>query len=196
MMRLARSFAAPLAALALAGCFGGAKVPPVLLTLSPETAAPAEISRAANAGDAVTIEVPIVPKELKSVRVPAQVGATVGRLHRGPPMGRHARQTVPAICCPKRSRGRPDASCSTRTSRRSILACMSPAHCSGSAMTLPRAMPSSSTMARCRPRAAPASKPAVSRPASPPTAPPRRSVRRSNRAANQVAIEVAKWIGG
>ncbi len=76
MMRLARSLTAPLAALALAGCFGGAKVPPVLLTLSPETAAPAQISREASAGEAVTIEVPIVPKELRSVRVPAQVGAT------------------------------------------------------------------------------------------------------------------------
>ena len=76
MMRLARLLTAPLAALALAGCFGGAKVPPVLLTLSPETAASAMVSRAASAGDAVTIEVPIVPKELKSVRVPAQVGAT------------------------------------------------------------------------------------------------------------------------
>jgi cholesterol transport system auxiliary component len=76
MMRLARSFAAPLAALALAGCFGGAKVPPVLLTLSPESAASAQVNRAASAGDAVTIEIPIIPKELKSVRVPAQVGAT------------------------------------------------------------------------------------------------------------------------
>src|SRR3990170_325802 len=76
MMRLARSLTAPLAALALAGCFGGAKVPPVLLTLSPEAAAPAQVSRAASAGDAVTIEVPIVPKELKSIRVPAQVGTT------------------------------------------------------------------------------------------------------------------------
>ena len=75
-MRLARSFAAPLAALALAGCFGGAKVPPVLLTLSPESAAPTELARAASAGEAVTIDVPIVAKELKSVRVPAQVGAT------------------------------------------------------------------------------------------------------------------------
>jgi cholesterol transport system auxiliary component len=76
MMRLARSLTAPLVALALAGCFGGAKVPPVLATLSPESAAPTEVSRAASAGEAVTIEVPIVPKELKSVRVPAQVGAT------------------------------------------------------------------------------------------------------------------------
>lgn len=76
MMRLTRSLTAALAALALAGCFGGAKVPPVLLTLSPETAAPTAVNRSASAGDAVTIEVPIVPKELKSVRVPAQVGPT------------------------------------------------------------------------------------------------------------------------
>lgn len=76
MMRLARSLTAPLAALALAGCFGGAKVPPVLLKLSPEVAAPAQISRAANASEAVTIDVPVVAKELRSVRVPAQVGPT------------------------------------------------------------------------------------------------------------------------
>lgn len=75
-MRLARSFAAPLVALALSGCFGGAKVPPVLLTLSPESAASAQVSRAASAGEAVTIDVPIVAKELRSVRVPAQVGST------------------------------------------------------------------------------------------------------------------------
>ena len=67
---------APLAALALAGCFGGAKVPAGAADPAPESAAPAEISRAASAGEAVTIEVPVVPKELKSVRVPAQVGAT------------------------------------------------------------------------------------------------------------------------
>ena len=76
MMRLARQLTAPLAALALVGCFGGAKVPPVLLTLSPETAALAQVNRSASAGDAITVEVPITPKELKSVRVPAQVGAT------------------------------------------------------------------------------------------------------------------------
>ena len=76
MMRLARLITAPIAALALAGCFGGAKVPPVLLTLSPEAAAPSQVSRAASAGDAVTIEIPITAKELKSVRVPAQIGAT------------------------------------------------------------------------------------------------------------------------
>ena len=76
MMRLARLIAAPLVALALVGCFGGAKVPPVLLTLSPESAATTQLTRAASAGEAVTIDVPVTAKELKSVRVPAQVGAT------------------------------------------------------------------------------------------------------------------------
>ena len=76
MMRLARPFLAPLAALALAGCFGGAKVPPVLLTLSPESAATTQLARAASAGEAVTIDVPVTAKELKSVRVPVQAGPT------------------------------------------------------------------------------------------------------------------------
>ncbi|HMI39622.1 MAG TPA: ABC-type transport auxiliary lipoprotein family protein [Sphingomicrobium sp.] len=76
MMRLARPFLAPLAALALVGCFGGAKVPPVLLTLSPESAATPQLARTASAGEAVTIDVPVTAKELKSVRVPAQAGPT------------------------------------------------------------------------------------------------------------------------
>lgn len=76
MMRLARPFLAPLAALALVGCFGGAKVPPVLLTLSPESAATTQLARTASAGEAVTIDVPVTAKELKSVRVPAQAGPT------------------------------------------------------------------------------------------------------------------------
>jgi len=65
-----------LMALSLAGCFGGAKVPPVLLTLGPESAATANVARAANAGEAVTIDVPVIAKELRSVRVPAQSGPT------------------------------------------------------------------------------------------------------------------------
>ena len=55
---------------ALAGCFGGAKVPDALLTLTPTAAAPAELVRGASAGEAVTIEVPIIPEELDQVRVP------------------------------------------------------------------------------------------------------------------------------
>ena len=63
-------------ALSLAGCFGGAKVPPVLLTLGPESAATTNVVRAASAGEAVTIDVPVIAKELRSVRVPAQSGPT------------------------------------------------------------------------------------------------------------------------
>jgi cholesterol transport system auxiliary component len=55
---------------------GGGKAPPTLLTLTPEAAAPQSIVRSAGAGEAVTIHVPIIPKELRTVRVPAQVGPT------------------------------------------------------------------------------------------------------------------------
>ena len=67
------------AALALGGCAllgGGPKPPPWLLTLAPTAPPPASMVRSANAGEAVTIEVPVIPKELRSVRVPAQSGET------------------------------------------------------------------------------------------------------------------------
>ncbi|GAA3996978.1 ABC-type transport auxiliary lipoprotein family protein [Sphingomonas humi] len=57
------------AALMLAGCFGGAKVPPTLLTLTP-SAAEASFDRTAAAGEAVTIELPIAAKEIRQVRMP------------------------------------------------------------------------------------------------------------------------------
>jgi cholesterol transport system auxiliary component len=66
-------------ALALGGCAllgGGPKPPPTLLTLTPSVAAPQSVVRSANAGEAVTIAVPVIPKELRGVRVPAQVGPT------------------------------------------------------------------------------------------------------------------------
>lgn len=61
------------AALALSACFGGGKVPPTLLTLTP-SAAPATIDRSAAAGDAVTIDLPVAAKEIRQVRVPALEG--------------------------------------------------------------------------------------------------------------------------
>jgi cholesterol transport system auxiliary component len=61
------------AALLLAGCFGGAKVPPTLLTLTP-VAAQATIDRTAAAGEAITIEVPVAPREIRQVRVPVLEG--------------------------------------------------------------------------------------------------------------------------
>ena len=73
-------FAAPLAlACGLTACSlgsllgGGGKVPPTLLTLTPEAPAPGEIRRAAAAGETVTVSVPVVPKEIRTIRVPVQM---------------------------------------------------------------------------------------------------------------------------
>ena len=62
--------------LALTACFGGKKLPPTLLTLTSSAVAPSSISRTAAPGEAITIDVPVVPKELASTRVPALVGPT------------------------------------------------------------------------------------------------------------------------
>ena len=79
MRMMLRVTAALFIAVPLAGCAllgGGPKPPPWLLTLAPTAPAPASVVRSANAGEAVTIDVPIIPKELRSVRVPAQSGET------------------------------------------------------------------------------------------------------------------------
>ena len=79
MNRMLRVSTAAALAIALGGCAllgGGPKPPPWLLTLEPSAPAPAAIARSANAGEAVTIDVPVVPKELRTTRVPAQVGET------------------------------------------------------------------------------------------------------------------------
>lgn len=72
-MRVFRLLPPMAAVLALSACFGGAKPPPALLTLTPQ-AAPVPIQRAASAGEAVTIEVPLVAKEVRQIRVPVQEG--------------------------------------------------------------------------------------------------------------------------
>jgi cholesterol transport system auxiliary component len=81
-MKLSPSKIAPVAlALALNGCAGllggGGKPPPYLFTLTSDAADPGTIARTAGAGQAVTIAVPVVAKELRSVRVPVQVSPTV-----------------------------------------------------------------------------------------------------------------------
>jgi cholesterol transport system auxiliary component len=74
-LRLALPIALALAASAcsLGGLLGGGKVPPTLLTLTPQAALQGDMARSAGAGQALTIAVPIVPKELRTVRVPVQV---------------------------------------------------------------------------------------------------------------------------
>ena len=76
MMRLTRPLAVAVLALSLAACFGGKKVPPTLLTLNSSAPLPASIARTAAAGEALTIDVPIIPKELNTTRIPALVGPT------------------------------------------------------------------------------------------------------------------------
>ena len=72
------SLAVSLGACSLGGLLGGgAKPPSYLLTLTPEAPEPGAIARAAGTGQAVTIAVPVVPKELGTVRVPVQVSPTV-----------------------------------------------------------------------------------------------------------------------
>lgn len=82
-MRLpARILAPALLALAVGGCSlsgmlgGGGKAPATLLTLAPEAPATGEFTRAAAAGQAVTVSTPVISKELRTVRVPVQVTPT------------------------------------------------------------------------------------------------------------------------
>jgi cholesterol transport system auxiliary component len=82
MKRVLRAVAPLALAAALGGCSlggllgGGGKAPATLLTLTPAAAEPAQIQRTANAGQAVTIAVPIVAKELRTVRIPVQISPT------------------------------------------------------------------------------------------------------------------------
>ena len=75
-----RIFISVFAAAALAGCAGllggGAKVPPTLQTLTPEAADPGAVARNSSAGQAVTIATPIIPSQLRTLRVPAQISPT------------------------------------------------------------------------------------------------------------------------
>jgi cholesterol transport system auxiliary component len=55
---------------------GGGKTPATLQTLTPEAPDPGPTTRTAAAGQSVTIAVPVVPKELRTNRVPVQVSPT------------------------------------------------------------------------------------------------------------------------
>jgi len=65
-------------AVATGGCAllgGGGKPPPVLFTLSSD-APPAAAARTAAVGQTVTIATPVIPKQLRTVRVPVEIGLT------------------------------------------------------------------------------------------------------------------------
>jgi cholesterol transport system auxiliary component len=70
------ALAAALSACSVGGLLGGGKPPVSLVTLTTEAAEPAQIARSAAAGQAVTINVPTVPKELSAVRIPVRVSPT------------------------------------------------------------------------------------------------------------------------
>ena len=76
MMRIARYSIAMLGALALSPCLGsGKEAPPTLLTLTSSAPMPQTIRRSSN--EQIAIDVPIIPKELATTRVPAQIGPSV-----------------------------------------------------------------------------------------------------------------------
>ena len=82
-MRLfSRTFAPILLGAALSACSlggllgGGGKGPVTLATLTPEAADPGPIARTSTAGQAVTVEVPLVPQELRATRVPVRISPT------------------------------------------------------------------------------------------------------------------------
>lgn len=76
MLRWTLPIAVALSLGACGGLLGGGKPPAHLYTLSPEVAAPQNAQRSATAGQAITVNVPIVGKELRSNRVPVQEGPT------------------------------------------------------------------------------------------------------------------------
>lgn len=78
MSRMLRVSAAVALALGLSGCMGllggGGKAPPWLLTLTPQAPAPENIARTAGPGESVTIDTPVIPKEVRTTRVPVHEG--------------------------------------------------------------------------------------------------------------------------
>ena len=81
-MKPSHPITAALLAVSLGACSlggllgGGGKVPPTLLVLTPEAPSPGPMARAAAAGDAVTVAIPVVAKELRTVRIPVQMSPT------------------------------------------------------------------------------------------------------------------------
>jgi cholesterol transport system auxiliary component len=62
-------------ALALSGCFGG-KAPDFYMALTPAQPLPAQAARTAADGEAITVVVPTIARELSTQRVPVRTGGT------------------------------------------------------------------------------------------------------------------------
>jgi len=79
MSRTLRVCATVALALGLSACMGGllgggGKPPPWLLTLTPQAPAPENIARTAGPGESITIDIPVIPKEVRTTRVPVHSG--------------------------------------------------------------------------------------------------------------------------
>ena len=79
-MRFVRVLVPMALAVSLSGCsisslLGGGKPPAALMTLTPEAPDLGQMTRSSTAGQAVTIAVPVIAKELRTTRVPAQIDA-------------------------------------------------------------------------------------------------------------------------
>jgi cholesterol transport system auxiliary component len=201
MRLLARTGTAIVLAAALSGCSlggllgGGGKPPTTLITLTPEAAAPAQISRNAAAGQSVTIETPTVPKELAFVRVPVQLGPTnvqyvsnltlvdtPDRLFQGLVAETVRRTTNRVVLDPAQSTLDPGLTITGQLQRFGYDAS------TGQVVVTYDAAMSSTGGAGIQTRRFSASAPADG---TAPTVGPA-----LNRAANQVALDVARWIGG
>lgn len=198
MSMMLRLTAATAAALTLSACAllgGGPKPPPWLLTLAPSAPAPASVVRSANAGEAVTIETPVIPKELRSVRVPAQQGETAiayikglqwvdtpDRLFQDLLAETVLRTTNRVVIDPKQSRLDPGLVVSGQLSRFGYEAG------EGSVLVRYDAALAAAGGSRVETRRFEARAPADGTAAT--VAPA------LNQAANEVALQVARWIGG
>jgi cholesterol transport system auxiliary component len=193
---IALALAAALSGCSLGGLLGGGGKPPVsLVTLTPEAAEPAQIARTAAAGQAVTINIPTVPKELAAVRVPVQVSPTdiqyvtnltlvdtPDRLFQGLLAETVRRTTGRVVLDPGQTNLDPGVTVSGQLQKFGYDAS------TGQVTVTYDASMATAGAAKVETRRFTASAPADG------TAP---SVGPAlNRAANQVALDVAKWIGG
>ncbi|MEO5773419.1 MAG: ABC-type transport auxiliary lipoprotein family protein [Sphingomicrobium sp.] len=188
------ALAAALGGCSLGGLLGGGKVPPTLLRLSPE-AAPVAMQRSASAGEAVTVAVPIVAKELRTTRVPAQVSPydvqyltgiqwvdTPDRLFKDLVAETIRRRTSRVVLDPKLSGMDPGVMVNGQINRFGF------DQATSSVIVQFDGAMSTAGGTRVQTRRFEASVPSTADAASVGPA--------LNRAANQVALEVAGWIGG
>lgn len=174
---------------------GGGKAPPTLLTLTPEAPAPGEIRRAASSGEAATISVPIIAKELRTIRVPVQMTPsdiayvkdvqwvdTPDRLFQGLLAETITRTTGRVVLDPKQAGLDPGVVVSGQLQRFGFDEALQ------SVVVRYDAALATAGGTRVETRRFEAQVPATTEPAAIGPA--------LNRAANQVALEVAQWIGG